>query len=280
MTGASSQASASASDGPSARPTEPAGGRAVPRLFSLAGRVALITGSSRGIGFALAEAFAEAGARVVLHGASPASAQAARSGLGERFPGVVALHADLGEPGAARALVQAATARVAAPDIVVHCASIEQRTPWEAIGWAEAEQQLRINLLAGLELFQAAVGPMRERRWGRLIAVGSVQQVKPHPDMLVYAASKCALASVMRNLAVQLAASGITANVLAPGAIATDRTAGVLADPGYAARVVGSIPLGFVGEPRDCAGAALLLASEAGRYISGETILVDGLKNF
>lgn len=249
--------------------------------FTLQNRLALVTGSTMGIGLAIAKAFASAGARVALHGRSAADdAAAALDTVAAIAPDTRLFLADLAEVGASRALAAEVGSSMGAPDIVVHCASIESRRPWQSLEWPEAELQLRLNVWAGIELFQSVVPSMADRGWGRLIAIGSVQQVKPHPDMLVYAASKSAQDSVVRSLAHQLARTGITANTIAPGAILTPRTAGVLADAAYARKVEESIPLGFIGSPDDCAGAALLLASEAGRYISGETLYVDGLKNF
>jgi NAD(P)-dependent dehydrogenase (short-subunit alcohol dehydrogenase family) len=109
-----------------------------------------------------------------------------------------------------------------------------------------------------------------------VLLVGSIQSVKPNPMLTVYAALKAASVNLAKNLARQLASDGITANVMSPGAIATDRNAAVLADPAYRARVEQQIPLGRIGEPDDCVGAALLLCSDAGRYITGSELFVDG----
>ena len=117
---------------------------------------------------------------------------------------------------------------------------------------------------------------MKKNGFGRIITVGSVQQVRPHPDMAVYAASKCAVLSLVKNTAKQLAPFGITVNNIAPGVIATPRNADALADPDYAARVMAGIPMGRAGEASELAGAALLLASAAGSYITGVDITVDG----
>jgi NAD(P)-dependent dehydrogenase (short-subunit alcohol dehydrogenase family) len=117
---------------------------------------------------------------------------------------------------------------------------------------------------------------MQGRRWGRILTIGSVQQVRPHPAMLVYSATKSALVNLVRNLAPQLAPDGITVNNLAPGAIVTGRNEQVLADETYRRQVLAKIPAGYIGEPGDCAGLAVLLCSEAGRYITGQDLFVDG----
>ncbi|MCX7006240.1 MAG: SDR family oxidoreductase, partial [Kiritimatiellaeota bacterium] len=108
------------------------------------------------------------------------------------------------------------------------------------------------------------------------LTIGSVQQARPHPDMIVYAASKAAQENMVRNLAKQLGPDGITVNNLAPGVILTDRNTEVLADETYAERVRQIIPLRSFGESTDCVGAALLFCSDAGRYITGVDLLVDG----
>jgi NAD(P)-dependent dehydrogenase (short-subunit alcohol dehydrogenase family) len=117
---------------------------------------------------------------------------------------------------------------------------------------------------------------MQRAKWGRILTIGSVQQARPHPEMLVYSATKAALANLVRSLAPQLARDGVTINNLAPGAIATGRNAEVLADEAYLRKVLAKIPLGYVGESHDCAGLAVILCSEAGRYITGQNVFVDG----
>jgi NAD(P)-dependent dehydrogenase (short-subunit alcohol dehydrogenase family) len=120
---------------------------------------------------------------------------------------------------------------------------------------------------------------MKENGWGRIITIGSVQQTKPHPDMLIYSASKAAQENMVRSLSLQLAPFGITVNNVAPGVIATDRNVQALSDAEYAQKVRDSIPAGFYGQPEDCAGIVSLLCSGDGRYITGQSIFVDGGKS-
>ena len=117
---------------------------------------------------------------------------------------------------------------------------------------------------------------MRAQKWGRIVTVGSVQQNRPNTAMIVYAASKSAQLNMVRTLAVQLSAEGITVNNLAPGCIETIRNVEALSDPAYRKKIENVIPVGFIGQPDDLAGAALLLCSDAGRYITGADFLVDG----
>ena len=106
-----------------------------------------------------------------------------------------------------------------------------------------------------------------------------MQEAKPHPDMLVYSASKAAQTNMVRSLSLQLAIDGITVNNVAPGVIYTDRNAVALSDPEYARKVMDSIPVGFYGKPEDCAGIISVLCSDAGRYITGQSIYIDGGKS-
>ena len=128
-------------------------------------------------------------------------------------------------------------------------------------------------------LIQAVAEHMKARKWGRIITIGSVQEAKPHPDMLVYSASKAAQTNMVQSLALQLAKDGITVNNVAPGVIYTDRNVKALSDAAYAQKVKDSIPVGFYGEPEDCAGIVSLLCSEEGRYITGQSLYVDGGKS-
>jgi NAD(P)-dependent dehydrogenase (short-subunit alcohol dehydrogenase family) len=129
-----------------------------------------------------------------------------------------------------------------------------------------------------LLLIQMLAPAMQEKKWGRIITIGSVQERKPHPNMLIYSASKAAQTNMVQSLALQLAPDGITVNNIAPGVIYTDRNVEALSDAEYAKKVTATIPVGFYGEPEDCAGMVRLLCSEAGRYITGQSIYIDGGK--
>ena len=164
-------------------------------------------------------------------------------------------------------------------DVLVLNASVQYKKPWQEITTEDCQKQLNCNFTSSMMLIQAAVPFMKENGWGRIITIGSVQEAKPHPDMLVYSASKAAQTNMMQSLSLQLAKCGITVNNVAPGVIYTDRNVEALSDPEYAKKVRGSIPVGFYGEPEDCAGIVSLLCSEEGRYITGQSIYVDGGKS-
>jgi glucose 1-dehydrogenase len=238
-------------------------------MFDLTGKKALVTGSSQGIGEAIATCFAAYGAEVFIHGQSREKCEAVAAKIGSRAKTVTQ---DLAHPDCAQKLY----AQTGAVDILVMNASVQYRTKWQELGDLEFERQVRINFQSSFQLLQIYAPKMQARRWGRILAIGSVQQTKPHPQMPVYAATKAAQMNLVLNFAKQLAPFGITVNNLSPGVIATPRNSEALADSGYRERVVAQIPLGFEGRAQDCAGAALLLCSASGSYITGLDLIVDG----
>ncbi|WP_308798121.1 SDR family NAD(P)-dependent oxidoreductase [Agromyces silvae] len=229
-------------------------------MFDFTGLRALVTGATSGIGAAIASALEERGAVVLRHGLEGAD------------PG---LDLDLGVPDAARRLAERALAG-GPVDVVVLSASLQIRSPWRELSADDFDRQLRVNLTSGVELLKGLVPGMQERGFGRIVAIGSVQQVRPHPDMIAYAASKAALANVTQNLARQLAPAGITVNALSPGVVRTPRNTEALADEAYLKTVLGGIPAGRIGDPADCVAAALLLCSREAGYITGQDITIDG----
>ena len=249
----------------------------ISELMQLKGKRALVTGSSQGIGRAIALGLAEFGADVMIHcSREVAKAEAVRREvelLGVRC-GIVT--ADLAGTDAAEIITRAANDALGGVDILVLNASVQIRKPWNEITLDEYRKQVDVNLGASLWLIQKFAPAMQQRQWGRILTIGSVQQVRPHPDMLVYSATKSAQVNLVRNLAPQLARHGVTINNLAPGAIATGRNADVLANEEYHQKVLAKIPVGYVGETHDCAGLAVLLCSDAGRYITGADLPVDG----
>ena len=136
--------------------------------------------------------------------------------------------------------------------------------------------QLTVNLKSTLLLMQAYYPAMKEQGWGRIVTVGSVNQYRRHPELSVYAATKCAVMSLVQNIAKQVASYGVTVNNIAPGAIATPRNAAIYEDDEKRRAVEAVIPAGRFGQAEDCVGAVLLLCSDAGSYITGSDIVMDG----
>ena len=223
--------------------------------FDLTGKIALVTGSTRGIGKAIGDALEEYGAKVIRHNTKVC---------------------DLSDTAAIEAFFAKLEADGTMPDILVANASIQEKIPWAEFPIDEAKKELQVNLLATLRMFQLSYPKMKAQKWGRLIVVGSVNERRPHPDMCVYAATKSAQENLVRCIARQVAAEGITVNNLCPGVFFTDRNKDCLGDPKYGPKVTAAIPMHAYAMPADAAGAAVLLASDAGRYITGSTIAIDG----
>lgn len=238
-------------------------------------KTALVTGASRGIGRAIALQLAKDGFRVLVHCVQ--NQRAAKEVIAEiNSIGAEAalLQADLCDAGQVETLAGALTNI----DVLVLNASVQIKTPWEQITQEAALKQLQCNFLTSMRLIQAVVPHMRQQKWGRIVTVGSVQERKPHPDMLVYSASKAAQTNMVQSLALQLAKDGITVNNVAPGVIYTQRNEEALSDPVYAQKVMDSIPMGFYGQPEDCAGLVSFLCCDQSRYITGQSIYADGGK--
>ena len=245
--------------------------------FRLEGRTALVTGARREIGRAISLTLAGAGARLAVHHAGTAE---------EARDAAAVVAAITGAGGKARAFGQdfvaddagahlaAAVTAWSAVDILVLNASIELPEDWRGVSREHFDRQIAVNLRATLELLQALVPPMADRGWGRVLTIGSIQQIMPHPAMLVYAGTKAAQQTWALGLARQYSGNGVTVNNLAPGAILTARNRTQMATEGET--IVKSVPAGRLGTPDDLTGAALLLCSEAGRYITGANLFVDG----
>ena len=241
--------------------------------FSLSGRTALITGSSDGIGRAIVLALAEVGASVVVHDKSNLEkcrivARAIEEGGGE----ATCCIGDIGREEELTEIMQ----QVDAVDILVLNASIQIKKPFESISKEEFELQMNANVWSTVRLINFYQPSMKKKGWGRILFLGSVQQTKPHPQMAIYAATKSSISNLMINLAAQFAPDHITVNSIAPGVIETGRNTEALSDAVYAEVVRKKIPMGYFGQPEDCAALALILCTEAGRYITGQNIYCDG----
>jgi len=249
---------------------------AAPAIFDLAGRVALVTGASSGIGREIASALAEAGAAVVLAARRErelAAAQREIEGTGAR---AAALCADLAD----RAQLRAAAARAAsffgAPDILVNAAGINIRKPILEVSEADWDAVLRINLDAPFFLAQALAPAMIAKGWGRIVNIASLQSLRAFPMGAPYGASKGGIAQLTRAQAEALSRHGVTANAIAPGFFPTELTEPVVNDPERWRKMADSTFAGRNGELQDLRGTAVYLASRASDYVTGQVIFVDG----
>lgn len=243
----------------------------LPEAFDLTGKTALVTGSSRGIGRAIAEALAAAGAHVIVHGTRDSAAL--HEAVAACGANAAAVTAELGQPGAVAAmLAQCQTP----PDIVVLNASVQSYIKIDEFDEAELMREYAVNLAANFEIMKALLPAMRAKRWGRILAIGSVNAIKPSPRLSIYATTKAALANLIRTCARENAQYGITANIMHPGIIRTDRNSQVLSDHDFAEKALALVPAARFGTPQDCTGLALLLCSDAGSYLTGAEIPIAG----
>lgn len=245
-------------------------------LFNLAGRVALVTGGSRGLGKAMARGLAEAGADIIISSRNEGDLKAALAeileGTGRKGAYVVA---DLGKRGEADRLARAALERMGRVDILINNAGTNKPQPIDAITDDVWDSVLEINLSSVMALTRALVPQMKARRWGRVIHISSIMGFVSKEKRDLYSATKSALLGLARGSALDLGASGITVNCIAPGPFLTELPASLLSDAekkAFAERTA----VGRWGEPRELVGAALLLASDAGSYITGTALVVDG----
>jgi glucose 1-dehydrogenase len=241
-------------------------------------RCALVTGASHGIGKSIALALASAGVKVYAHGKTMADANALRASLPRALAQlVIAVEADLSQPRAGAELARKVLEKTPTGiDIVVLSAAHQARVSYEATDEEAVCLQLQVNFVASHQILRVLLPEMAARRWGRVITIGSVHEVRPNPELTAYAASKSAQANLVSNLAKQYARSGVCINNLAPGLIDTDRNLDIKRDaPRYQA-LLDRIPAGIAGTTEDCAHAALFLCSERAAYITGATLPVDG----
>ena len=228
----------------------------------------------------MAIGFAKCGASVIVHGIKESNELMSTLEEVKSFsPQSVSVCGDLLDKDAVENIYRDAVEKLGGVDILICNASIQIKTPWLEVTYEEAEKQLQVNFLSTLRLIQLCVTDMTKNGWGRVVTIGSVQEVKPHPDMLVYSASKSALVNMVKSLALQVADKNITVNNVAPGTIYTDRNIKALSNEAYHEKVKNETPMKKIGEPEDCVGLTLMLCTDACSFITGEDIFIDGGKH-
>ena len=245
-------------------------------LFSLAGRVAVVTGGSSGIGRAIASALGQAGAAVVVIARGQSGLDDAVAELRAAGCKAEAVSADLGDRIAAGRAAEQAARPFGPPDILVNSAGLNLRPPLGELSAGQWDQVIAVNLAAPFLLGQAFGPGMAARGWGRIINVTSQQADRAFGNSGAYGAAKGGLASLTRSQSEAWAASGVCCNALCPGFVITPLTAEVAADPVRTAALADRTMIGRNGLPGDFAGAAVFLASPASAYVTGQVIRVDG----
>jgi 2-deoxy-D-gluconate 3-dehydrogenase len=243
-------------------------------LFDLTGRVALVTGASRGLGAAMARALANAGADVALH-ASASDATATAQAIGSRVR-TITLAADLRDRAQTERLVSQTIERMGSIDILINNAGIIRRTPAADHTDEDWDDVIEIDLSSAFRLCRAAGRHMLARGRGKIINVTSLLAFQGGIRVPAYAAAKGGLAQLTKALANEWAGRGVNVNAIAPGYMQTDNTRALFDDPVRNQEITNRIPAGRWGKPDDLAGAAVFLASAASDYVHGHVLVVDG----
>ena len=247
-------------------------------LFDLTGKVAVVTGSSRGIGRAIAEAMADHGARVVISSRKQDACEAVAAAINAKHPGAAtAIAASISSKAALEELVVQTQAQVGPIDVLVcNAASNPYYGPMSGISDDQFRKILDNNVLSNHWLIQLCLPGMIERKDGAIVVISSIGGLRGSATLGAYAVSKAADLALVRNLAVEVGQHNLRANAIAPGLIRTDFAKALWDNPEATHRFNTEHPMRRIGEPVEIAGAAVFLASRAGSYVNGQTIVVDG----
>lgn len=237
-------------------------------LFDLTGRTALVTGSTRGLGLALAQALAAAGARVAINGRAAATAAEVAAGI----PGAIAAPFDVTD----EAAVADAASQLGPVDILVNNAGMTLRGSLEACSLEDWRRVLDVNVTSAFLVSRAFAPAMIDRRSGKIVNVCSLMSAAARETTGPYAASKGALKMLTQAMCADWARHGIQANGIGPGYFRTELTEGLQADPSFDAWVRRRVPAQRWGEPRELAGAIVFLCSRASDFVNGQIVYVDG----
>jgi gluconate 5-dehydrogenase len=245
--------------------------------FRLDGRTALVVGGNRGLGFEMAKTLAEAGAAIFIAARDEARNAQSRSRIAEFFGRPCAAEkCDVTDPDSVKSTVAAAVDQFGSIDILINSAGINVRGPIDGVSPEDFEKVQRVNVTGTWLTCREVVPLMKQRRYGRIINIGSMLSVVGMAERTPYAASKGAVIQMTRALAIELAREGITANCIMPGPFATEMNLPLTQHPQRYAAFVSRIPMGRWGELHEIGGLALYLASPASSYVTGAAFSIDG----
>lgn len=245
-------------------------------LFNLANKTALITGSSQGIGFALARGLAEAGATIVLNGRNTTKLEAAAEQLRESGLQVTCSAFDVTDHNGVRDAVDQLENEGTSIDILINNAGMQHRSPLEDFDAAAFELLLQTNIASVFHVAQAVARHMIGRKAGKIINIASVQTALARPGIAPYTATKGAVGNLTKGMATDWARYGLQCNALAPGYFDTPLNAALVADSTFSAWLENRTPAGRWGEVEELVGAAVFLSSAASSFVNGHTLYVDG----
>jgi NAD(P)-dependent dehydrogenase (short-subunit alcohol dehydrogenase family) len=246
------------------------------KLFSLEGRVAVVTGGTSGIGRAMALGLADAGADVVATGRREQQVNEAATEIEARGRKSLRIPSDVGDRASLEKLLAATLEAFDKVDILVNCAGIIKRTPTLDLSEEEWNNILNTNLTGTLRASQIFGRHMIERGYGRIVNIASLNSFVALTEVAAYAASKAGVAQLTRSLAVEWSKKGVTVNAIAPGVFRTDINAKLLDSTARGQELLMRTPMGRFGKTEELVGAAIYLASDASSFVTGEVLVVDG----
>jgi gluconate 5-dehydrogenase len=247
------------------------------RLFDLTGRLALVTGSSRGLGNALARGLAAAGANVIIHGRDPERLERVAAAIAEDF-GVEVGHVsfDVTDKDEAQRVLGEVLDTTGVPDILVNNAGMQARSPFNEFDPLVWDKVIATNLSSAFYVSQPITTAMAQRGSGKVINIGSVTSLLARETVAPYGATKGAIAMLSKGMAADLARFNIQVNTISPGYFASEMNTALVNDPAFDAWVKARTPAQRWGDPSELVGALIFLASDASQFVCGQNIFVDG----
>ena len=246
------------------------------KIFDLTGKVALITGSSQGIGFALAEGLAEAGAKIILNGRDEKKLIEAKEKLQKKYELISYLSFDVTDYSSVERQIKSYYDQNLEIDILVNNAGMQHRAPLEDFPADKFELLMKTNVSSVFNVGQAVAKRMIKKGQGKIINIASVQTALARPGIAPYTATKGAVANLTKGMATDWAPKGLQVNAIAPGYFNTPLNAALVADPDFSAWLEKRTPAGRWGEVKELVGACIFLAAPSSSFINGQTIFVDG----